>query len=258
MKTINQKLPIAFWEDLACFVQDNEIEKIGDFLRENNIKNNLGKEYPTHVQEIGTLSLIKAINEAKSNGYKENPKDILFENIYSMKNLGIKHIAFNPIEFYKISGIGNNALRFTKVYTDGKFRIEKIDIAPYRETYKMEEIQDANYILNISIDTEPILQTSSTDIIDNPNYTKIVSSSICIKNFKFLSSLPSKNELSLVKLPELSIANPTLYDWKGRPYYREVYEKTNTKETGLEQLKNKYQYDNCCYSKELIKSITTK
>lgn len=255
MKKIYQEFPISFWEDLACFVQDNEIENIGDFLEENKVNSNPGESKPTCMEEIGTLSLINAISKAESNLYGFSPETILFEHIYALKKLGIKNITFNPIGFDEILGIGKSDQSFTKVYTDGKFRIKKVDT----KKYGLQDIQDANYTLNVCFDTRKMIQVThpSWSFYENPDYNKIVSSEIHIKNFKFLSSLPSQKELSLIRLPELTMVTPTLYDWEGRPYFKEEYEQIR-KVNELRDLTMECKNDHYFYPKELIKSITAK
>lgn len=256
MKKIYQELPIEFWEDLACFVQDNKIENIGDFLGKNNVDNNSGKYKPTCTEEIGTISLIKAINEVESFCYNSSSSRMLFENIYALKNLGVKNIAFNPIGLDEFVGIGKTDQDFTKVYTDGKFRIKKVGTTKYG----LDNIQDANYILNICIDTRKNLQVThpSWNFFENPNYNKIVFSQLQIKNFKFLSSLPSQKELSLIQLPELSLVTPTFYDWDGRPFFKEKFETTSQFDTKVMNIYKEYNHQTRTYPKELIKSITTK
>lgn len=172
MQKLSDILSIETWETLTQFINSLSFEEnsnkefyqnilmLCDFIKTSHLPLDLktGKREPTKKEDIGLATLLHHIYHIQPNAkQKENhiisPSTIFYENIQSLKNIGVKNIQFilddTPIlESVRISQCRclhyYHDTEVVKHYTDGAF-----SIAPgsFSSSYEMQNFHDANYYL---------------------------------------------------------------------------------------------------------------
>lgn len=221
---LSQDLPIETWKNIADKMQQLNFENYSDevffknlislrgFLKEENVDVGALERSPECIPQIGAASLLQSIYDIKVGIHHK--KAAFYENIYALDELGIKTLSFHPIQAsYKefpfledTDSIG----RIHKILTDGTFILSSSKYGN-KLTYDMSNIENANYLLEISL------------IKENKNVV-LHSSKAIIKNFNVMNALPTKEEIEAFSFPKKEIVLQGSLDWDEIPRVKQTFQ----------------------------------
>ncbi len=212
MNELTDKLSIEIWQKIAKLVQGLEFSNCGceeykknlntlKYLLENSgINSRTGSRYPHHKKEVGVSTLLQAIYDLK----ERKNKSLFYEQIYTLKELGIQEVEYCPCEFYKqILEMKKEYYRnggkiiCDKAYTDGTFELETTTTISRKKrifNYDITNLQNANFILNLLIEK---FQNGKDE------KTVLKKASAALKNFK--GKYPCKEEIISDSFPSIKI-----------------------------------------------------
>lgn len=226
MEHLTNKLPIETWKKIAYMVQKLEFSNYGDEEFEKNLKIlksllenaklyfRKGSRYPQYKQEVGLATLLQEIY--RMNNLKERAnKSLFYEQIYTLSDLGIQEIDYCPVNFYtqildmkKVYYYKQGKTVYDKAFTDGIFVLETIPIVSKNKRttyYNMENLRNANFILNILLEKQQSSVGKSEIILQE--------ASASLKNFK--GQFPCKEEILKDDFPKVMIPQQlTIFDGK--------------------------------------------
>lgn len=234
MKKIYEPFPIEDWKKIAYKVRQlhitsgpdgkfkKDLEQLNKLLKEFDIYTESLSRKPKTKNEIGSASLLQSI-------YNSNyQKNVFYDKIMELADLGIKEIEFRPAEFYS-SATGlyhlkkKNGQMISKCLTDGKFHLS-CDLIAGEHFFSMTMINHANYLLSIGLKSD-----------DNEN-TEIISSKVTIKNFE--GYYPEKKEIMAMSFPYLHSASQFL-EWGSSPEVRQGFNYLDDKSSNIQKSKYK-------------------
>lgn len=225
--TLSQELSIETWKNIASKVQQLNLENYTETTFNKNLE--ILEQFLDHIgvnttsstnkiHEVTPSDLLQMIYKIKESIPKK--KAVFYENIYALEELGIKTITLQPIPIYNVvndisTSIGDPSY-MKKCLTDGSFILAH-DSSTSPTTYSMLDIEDAQFLLNISL-------------VKSENKIHMDTAHAIIKNFGPISHFPSKEEVMRFQYPKKMTVEQSLLEWEEYPRVKEVFDPFN-KET---------------------------
>lgn len=209
-----EKISIETWLRIADGVSKLNITNGNDGEFKENLKKLkkilIGTEvsleekdrYAKHFFDVGLATLLQSIYDIKS---QKNKKEHFAEQIYALKELGIKNIRFNgdisvegiltSKDYYK-----RNVSYLHKIFTDGSFCVE--NTGGYSHMFEMTDLRDINYFLYINL----VLRQENE--ITKKNLAKANATLL-----HFDGVFPNKEEIMAIHHPDLEM-DSSILEWQ--------------------------------------------